>query len=264
MSPPPDYVQLIDVNGLAVVPHCLGGDAVMSAAAALECIAAKDDRLAARRRGGAYAIRNLLDIAPALGVLAQSAEVRQLVQPILGPDAFLVRALLFDKTEAANWRVGWHQDLSIAVKQRFEMPGFGPWSTKAGVVHVQPPVPILERVLTVRLHIDDCQGENGPLRAIPGSHRFGRLSPNDIERWKMKACFVVCTVPAGGAVVMRPLLLHASSSALIAAHRRVLHFEFSAEPLPAPLEWREQVAVAALCCRRSSSGSPAPREFTHD
>src|SRR5262245_7189469 len=86
------------------------------------------------------------------------------VEPILGPGAFVVRGLFFDKTPRANWKVSWHQDLTIAVRVRIEAPGFGPWSLKAGVVHVQPPAEILERMATVRLHLDDCSESNGPLR----------------------------------------------------------------------------------------------------
>jgi hypothetical protein len=36
---------------------------------------------------------------------------------------------------------------------------------------------------------------------------------------------------------MRPLLLHASSPAADPRHRRVIHLEFAAEPLPGGLEW---------------------------
>lgn len=39
---------------------------------------------------------------------------------------------------------------------------------------------------------------------------------------------------------MRPLLLHASSPALAPAHRRVLHLEYAAAPLPPGLEWHER------------------------
>jgi len=55
----------------------------------------------------------------------------------------------------------------------------------------------------------------------------------------------ICTVGRGGAVVMRPRLLHASSPVKTASHRRVIHLEFAAGPLPPPLEWYQRVSVTA-------------------
>jgi ectoine hydroxylase-related dioxygenase (phytanoyl-CoA dioxygenase family) len=158
---------------------------------------------------------------------------------MLGTKARVVRGLLFDKTPDANWKVAWHQDLSIAVRQRIEVPGFGPWSNKAGVTHVQPPVAVLENMITVRLHLDDCGPENGPLRVLPGSHSAGVLAPASIGQWTRDVAPVDCHVAAGGAVVMRPLLLHASSTANCPGHRRVVHLEFASGPLPGGLEWFE-------------------------
>ena len=58
-------------------------------------------------------------------------------QPILSSAAFPVRAILFDKTPSANLKVAWHQDRSIAVKRRIDVPGYGPWSVKEGIEHVR-------------------------------------------------------------------------------------------------------------------------------
>src|SRR5262245_1421546 len=106
-----------------------------------------------------YGLRNLLRNCPAVATLAQ--ELRPLVGEALGADAFPVRGLFFDKIPGANWEVCWHQDLSIAVATRVEMPGFGGWSVKQGVVHVQPPASVLANMLTVRVHLDDCDADNG-------------------------------------------------------------------------------------------------------
>ena len=95
-----------------------------------------------------------------------------------------VRAILFDKTPSANWKVVWHQDLTIAVRERGVVSGFGPWSEKEGVVHVQPPIELLERMLAVRVHLDDCGADNGPVRVLPASHRVGRLSGEAIDEWR--------------------------------------------------------------------------------
>ena len=197
---------------------------------------------AIRGRGETYAIRNLLDV-PAVRALVDSAAVRAVVEPVLGPGAFAVRGILFDKTPAANWRVPWHQDLTIAVQTRRDVPGNGPWSVKAGVPHVQPPVVVLKRMLTVRLHLDACDAANGPLRVLPSSHREVCLSRDAISRWREIASPITCEVPCGGALLMRPLLLHASSPASQPGHRGVVHLEFAADPLPGGLEWHRAVRI---------------------
>ena len=203
----------------------------------IEAIERAGETEAVRSRGGVYAIRNLLDVVPEVGELARSAAIRALVQPVLGPAAMAVRGIMFDKTPEANWKVAWHQDLTIAVRERIDLPGFGPWSTKAGVLHVQPPGEILERLLAVRIHLDACPADNGPLRVIPRSHARGRLSAEDIRRLCDGSPGITCTVDAGGVLLMRPLLLHASSKATGSSRRRVLHFLFGPPALPWGLEW---------------------------
>lgn len=185
-------------------------------------------------------LRNLLDLL-AVAEVARGCVLTDLVAPILGPDAFAVRAILFDKTPDANWKVTWHQDLTIAVRERREVPGFTSWSEKAGVSHVQPPVSILANMLAVRLHLDDCGLDNGPVRVLPGSHLHGRIAEPDIPGWRQRVAEVVCTVPRGGVLLMRPLLLHASSPATSPSRRRVLHIEYAANELPGGLEWKWRV-----------------------
>jgi ectoine hydroxylase-related dioxygenase (phytanoyl-CoA dioxygenase family) len=187
--------------------------------------------------GSQAGLRNLLASHPVVRQAARSTSVRGAAEAILGPRCFAVRAILFDKTPETNWKVAWHQDLTIAVRNRRCAVGFAAWSEKHGVAHVQPPVPVLERMLAVRVHLDDCQAENGPLRVLPGSHRQGRLDAAAIHCWKARGSEVQCVVGQGGLVLMRPLLLHASSEAMVAAQRRVLHLEFAADELPANLEW---------------------------
>ncbi len=187
----------------------------------------------------AYASRDLLRRVPEAKRFAESAAVRSLVEPVLGPNPFAVRGLFFDKTVDANWKVAWHQDLTIAVQRRVDVSGFGPWSVKAGVPHVQPPALLLERMLSLRLHLNDCDASNGALRVLPGSHRHGKLTANDIQKWRAGVPAFVCAVKRGGVLLMRPLLLHASSSATHPSHRRVIHLEFAAESLSGGLQWLE-------------------------
>lgn len=162
-----------------------------------------------------------------------------------------VRGILFDKTAAAggsNWKVPYHQDLSIAVRERPPHPpnGYETWSIKDGVPHVQPPVSLLENLITVRLHLDPCDAENGALRVLPGTHRLGRLSSNEIARCRREIPESVCSVPKGGVLLLRPLLLHASSPSVRPGdRRRVLHIEFAPSnlPLPVGISWYETAAA---------------------
>jgi ectoine hydroxylase-related dioxygenase (phytanoyl-CoA dioxygenase family) len=176
---------------------------------------------------------------PAIRALVASPIIAALVKDRLAGNGVLVRSIFFDKTPGANWLVPWHQDLSIAVRERREAPGFGPWSVKDGVPHVQPPLPILEDMLTLRLHLDDCDEANGALRVIPGSHRRGRLSATEIAELRTRNAETVCSARSGDALVMRPLLLHASAEAREVHHRRVVHLEYASSSLPHGLEWAE-------------------------
>jgi ectoine hydroxylase-related dioxygenase (phytanoyl-CoA dioxygenase family) len=187
------------------------------------------------RRGG---LRDVLDNLPALRTMADHAAIRAVVNQVLGEDAFVVRATLFDKTEASNWKVPWHQDVTIAVTERREIPGYGPWSNKAGVTHVQPPSEVLERMVTVRVHLDDCPASNGALRVMPGTHRLGKLNQNEVSPYIEEERSACCVATAGEALVMRPFLLHASSAAERPGHRRVLHFDYAVGDLAGGLEWR--------------------------
>jgi len=216
---------LVQQDGFAVVPACLDEAAV--------------GRLCKQFDDTRYPQRNLLSV-PSVQGLAMSRPVREIIEAVLGPRCFAVRGIFFNKTRSSNWKVVWHQDLTIAVRDRRDVDGFGPWTVKAGVLHVQPPAEIMGSILAIRLHLDESGPDNGPLRVIAGSHREGRLSAEQIGGWE-KENSVTCTVPKGGALLMRPLLLHASSACAIPKSRRVIHLEFAATELPHGLEWHDRV-----------------------
>jgi ectoine hydroxylase-related dioxygenase (phytanoyl-CoA dioxygenase family) len=192
---------------------------------------------AKQRESVAFGVRNLLNVAPAFREFVNSEDVRKLIEPIAGKQAQIVRAIFFDKTPEANWKVPFHQDLTIAVKERKEVDGFVSWTMKANILHVQPPASVLENIVALRVHLDDTDESNGALRVIAGTHRFGRLNAEQPENLKITGETITCRVDSGGAMLMRPLLLHASSVATNASHRRVLHFEFSSEKLNGGLQW---------------------------
>lgn len=184
--------------------------------------------------------RDLLEL-PFIRGLARDPAIRALVEPVLGAGCFAVRGLFFDKTAGANWLVPRHQDLSIAVSTRREIAGFGPWSEKNGVPHVQPPRQCLEEMVSVRLHLDACDESNGALRVVAGSHQSGKLGADKIADWFESRGETLVPVPSGGAMLFRPLLIHASSPARSPLHRRVVHLEFAARELPGMLEWKWNV-----------------------
>jgi len=186
-----------------------------------------------------HAQRNLLDV-PIVRDLAVSLPVKQTVATLLGGECFAVRGILFNKTPSSNWKVVWHQDRTLAVRERKDTPHFGPWTVKAGVPHVQPPAAVMAKMLAIRLHLDESHERNGPLRVVPGSHKAACLSAEEIATWKERPS-VVCTVPKGGALLRRPLLLHASSSSAKPEPRRVIHLEFAVDELPNGLEWHDRV-----------------------
>jgi len=231
---PPDLADQVAAQGFATVRGILDRHAIDSLCAEL-AVPANGPSL--RTRGGVFAIRNLLEIVPAVDALARSAAVRDPVERVLGSKAMPVRAILFDKTPAANWLVPWHQDLTIAVRRRESVHGYGPWSVKGGISHVQPPSFVLDAMLAVRIHLDPCDESNGALRLLPGTHLLGRLTPEQIVREAARGGAVTCELHAGDALLMKPLLLHASSASDHPAHRRVIHLEFAAYELPLPLEW---------------------------
>jgi ectoine hydroxylase-related dioxygenase (phytanoyl-CoA dioxygenase family) len=221
-------------NGFAICDDILSQEEVTRLLAAMDRIG---ELGALRKRGGTFAVRNLLDTSAHVRDLANSPIVRGLVEPVLGPESFAVRGILFDKIPGANWKVPWHQDVTIAVQEKIEANGFGPWSIKADVLHVQPPAFVLERMISIRIHLDHCGETNGALRVIPGSHLHGRIPEEQIANIRGEVPEQVCAVRAGGALLMRPLLLHASSPSQAPDHRRVVHIDFAAVKLPKGMHW---------------------------
>jgi ectoine hydroxylase-related dioxygenase (phytanoyl-CoA dioxygenase family) len=225
--------QLI-TDGFAMVPAVLKPESITKLISALETLG---DSKSILKRGGIFAVRNLLDISPEILALAESEEIRRIVKNVLGEEARPVRGILFDKTPEANWKVPWHQDVTIAVAEKRDVEGFGPWSVKAGVLHVQPPAGVLENMLSVRIHLDPSGAENGALRVLPGSHLLGRLPECEIAALLAERPAVHCAAARGDVLLMRPLLLHASSPSTTPGHRRVIHIDFAAINLQCGLRW---------------------------
>jgi hypothetical protein len=170
-------------------------------------------------------------------ILAPGGSIGRCAAAILGAAARPVRAILFDKTADNNWSLAWHQDRTIAVRARRDVPGFGPWSVKAGVVHVEPPFEIIERMITIRAHLDDCAGDNAPLLIVPGSHRLGRVPSAQAAETAQRLGQATCLAGAGDLWVYATSIVHASERARHPRRRRVLHVDYANTPLPAGLDW---------------------------
>ena len=153
------------------------------------------------------------------------------------PGMKLVRLLVFDKSADSNWSVPWHQDRVIAVHERKEFPGFANWSQKSGCWHCEPPLEILQRMLFVRLHLDACGEDNGPMEIALGSHGSGLVPATDAEDLAATCETEVCLAKPGDILVLKMLTLHRSKPSNIPANRLTLRLDFSPDLLPEPLEW---------------------------
>lgn len=175
--------------------------------------------------------------APGLSdVLVPGSPLQRLAAVHRGARVRPVRAILFDKSAAANWALGWHQDRTIAVAARVDMPGYGPWSIKHGIQHVEPPFDVIEAMVTLRVHLDDVPHDNAPLRVVRGSHRRGRIAESDLDAIVAQGVISECLASAGDVWAYSTPIAHASHAAQ-GHRRRVLQIDWSDRPLPGLLEW---------------------------
>lgn len=225
------WSEAVDENGFAILPGVFSREH-------LDALLQKINELAPRRsRAG---VRHALKLAP-VAELAQRSQMIALAREVLGPDAFPFRATLFDKSPGANWLVVWHQDTALPLRSRLEVDGWGPWSVKEGIHYAHAPTSALSQVVALRVSFDDSTLENGPLRVLPGTHTLGVLSDEGVHELATRAVPVDCIVPKGGVMIMRPLVIHASSKSHSETPRRVLHIEYSAsDSIVKPL----QLAIA--------------------
>ena len=177
-----------------------------------------------RTRAG---VRHVLRL-PAVRALASNPALVAIAATFIGKHATPFRATLFDKSAASNWLVAWHQDTALPLSQRTNDASWGPWSVKGSVLHAIAPAFALATIVALRVHLDDSTQANGPLRVLPGTHRRGVLTHNEIQRMADVITPVECVASAGAVVVMRPLVVHASSKARDDRPRRVLHIEYAA------------------------------------
>ena len=179
--------------------------------------------------------RCLID-EPWCAALADQLCSHPLLQTLIGPQFFAVQCTYFEKSSDRNWLVPFHQDRSIPVARRVQ--GLTGWAEKEGQLFVHAPLDLLSQLVAVRLHLDACDEEDGPLRVVPGSHRQGLLEEVEIAAMRQKHGELICKAAAGDALVLSPLLLHASSKANGTGRRRLLHFLFAPRQPGHGLNWR--------------------------
>lgn len=211
------YAPKFETDGYAVIPNVLSQERLDGIAAHLEYPA-----------GGTGRTRTLLK-QNWCAELARCVRSNAHIATLLPSNAVAIQATYFPKVAGENWKVALHRDFFVPVKKRVHVPGWYGWSEKEGMTFARPPEAILAQLVAVRIHLEENTSANGPLIVVPGSHASSHQEPR-----------LPCLVPAGGALAMRPLLLHASSKAQ-SGRRRVLHFLFAPNQLPHGLEWADAV-----------------------
>lgn len=212
-------------DGFLLVPQLLRAQALRDIASRLDADAP-----------GAVGTRNMLRQGWCRS-LAESIAAHAVLRDAARQRLVPVQCTCFEKSAGRNWLVPVHQDTAIPVAARVESASLRGWSEKEGTLYVQAPDTVLEQLVAVRLHVDDCGESDGPLQVVPGSHRLGRVTEDQASQQRRHVGAVACIAAAGDALFMRPLLLHLSSKATGTSRRRVLHFLFGPASLPHGLEW---------------------------
>ena len=193
-----------------------------------------DEGTAGRRLGEA-------DLVPIATLLRTNGPIGRIAAYLIGGSARPVRAIAFDKSPERNWRLGWHQDRVIAVRERIDVDGFRAWSRKSGQLHVQPPFAIIGRMATLRVHLDPVDEENAPLQIVAGSHKHGPLPDQEVQALADAGEVITCTAQAGDVWAYSTPVVHASAEQQKPGRRRVLQVDYARDDLPGGLEWQTLV-----------------------
>ena len=205
-------------HGFAIIPNVFADEEVKNLIENLNRL-----NLVRTRAGLRHGLKH-----PEIAALAQDPRLLHVASKLLNDRALPFRATVFDKSPTANWRVVWHQDTALPLRKRRNVPGWGPWSVKEGVVYAHASACALSKIVTLRLHLDDSTPHNGPLRVLPGTHTLGVLSDDEIHNLANCIAPFDCVVRRRGILAMRPLIVHSSSKSRVDAARRVLHLEYTA------------------------------------
>ncbi|OIQ16951.1 MAG: phytanoyl-CoA dioxygenase [Flavobacterium sp. MedPE-SWcel] len=233
------YKNEIEENGFAVIPEVFTKAEINTIASYIDEADTNNDTF--RKSAGLFAIRQFLREVPKTQQKIFNSRFQNIVETLFGEGYFSIKSIYFDKPEKSNWFVALHQDLSISVDKKVELDGFSSWTIKQKQFAVQPPLPILENIYTIRIHLDDTDENNGALKVIPKSHSKGIYRPETID-WETEKV-TTCNVNAGGVMIMKPLLLHSSERTTNNKKRRVIHIELANKQLPPEIEWAEKLSL---------------------
>ena len=184
-----------------------------------------------------YGVRQLHHRVSLVDELANSELITNILRQQTNHAQFrLIKAIYFNKNARHNWSVPWHQDKTIAVRNKAEVPGFKNWTVKQGVTHVQPPLEVLAKITAIRIALDDTNASNGGLKILPRSH-IGILNQTQINCITKQRSSLSLNMKAGDALMMHPLTLHSSNKSINHNPRRIIHLEYSSGDLPIGLTW---------------------------
>lgn len=231
------HKDLILENGFTVINSVFSNEEVENIINVIQNIDTSKENF--RKSEDLFAIRQFLKEIPEIKGLIFNDTIKTIIKEVFGEKYVVVKSIYFDKPEKSNWYVAYHQDLTISVDKKLELPNFGPWTTKENQFAVQPPLPILENIYTIRIHLDDTDENNGALKVVPKSHAKGIYRPETID-WNVET-EKICNVEKGGMMIMKPLILHGSNRTTNGKKRRVIHIEFSDMELPEELKWSERL-----------------------
>lgn len=229
----------LEENGFSVLADLYSDEEISGILACIENAAQEGNSF--MKTKDLFAIRQLIKNVPELTDLLFNEKLTELISDLSESEYFLTKAIYFDKPSESNWFVAYHQDLSISVDQKTELENYTNWTFKKGQYGVQPPIEFLEDTITIRIHLDKTDRNNGALKVIPKSHLKGIVRPESND-WNLENEFI-CEVEKGGAMLMKPLTLHASNRTTNGKKRRVIHLEFNKHNLTEPLAWLEHYGI---------------------
>ncbi|MFL0083056.1 phytanoyl-CoA dioxygenase family protein [Tenacibaculum maritimum] len=77
--------------------------------------------------------------------------------------------------------------------------------------------------MTFRIYLEEI---HGALRVLPNTHIKGKIRIEESFKKEVFGTETPCTIQAGGVMLMKLLLLHASSKSIAEKERRSIHLEF--------------------------------------
>jgi ectoine hydroxylase-related dioxygenase (phytanoyl-CoA dioxygenase family) len=234
------YLEKIKLDGFLIINSFYSKNDVNKLISIIEeVIDMNNQNITFRKSDDLFAIRQFhKEIPQALKVIFNQ-KMKDFIKLNFGSDFFITKSIYFDKPEASNWFVAYHQDLTISVNKKMILDNYKNWTIKQNQFAVQPPKEILENNFTIRIHLDDTSLENGALKVINKSHLNGIVRTVNIEN----QVETICEVDRGGIMIMKPLLFHASNKTTNNKRRRVIHLEFSNQNLAQNLQWAEKLEL---------------------